>query len=203
MGVNDTGCFRHVPYGYGVLRSYDGKCRFYRDNQYIRPHFKMKHFNTRRVYPYGVMEKLVDQLQKMRYILGVPIIVTSGYRRESNTHGSGLAADIIVPRKSFIQVAQAAYQAGFRRIEVMKRYGTSYWNWMSVGGHVHIDVYDGSGITTSGTKYDCPSCDRIPCYPWYAWGIQNSWYATSQPNTFNQLLHNLKADARNTGYRRC
>jgi len=203
VGVKDTGCFSHVPYGYGVLRSYNGTCHYYRDNQYIRPHFKMKHFNTERIYPYGIMEKLVDYLQQMRYYLGVPIIITSGYRREANTHASGLAADITVPRRSFIQVAEAAHHVGFRRIEVMKRYGTSYWNLMSVGGHLHVDVYDGSGNTTRGTKYDCPSCDGIPCYPWYAWGIQNSWAATSHPNTFNQLLHNLKIDAHDTGRRRC
>lgn len=203
MGIADTGCLNHVPYGYGALRSYDGRCHYYRDNQHIRLNFKMKEFNPRRIHPYGIMEKLVDDLQKMRSHLGVPIFVTSGYRREANPHGSGLAADITVPRKSFIQVTEAAYYAGFRRIEVMKRYGTSYWNLMSVGGHIHVDVYDGSGNNYWGTEYDCPTCDKIPCYPWYAWGIQNSWSATCHPNTFAQLIHNLKSNAHDTGYRGC
>jgi hypothetical protein len=139
----------------------------------------------------------------MRNSLGVPIKITSAYRRESNTHGSGLAVDVNVPTKTFIQVTQAAYNAGFRRIEVMKRSGSSYWNNMSVGGHVHLDVYDGSGNTTSGTLYDCPSCNRIPCYPWYAWGIQGGWYATSRPNTFAQLMYHLRNNSRDTGYRGC
>ncbi|NLL52831.1 MAG: hypothetical protein GX248_09025 [Peptococcaceae bacterium] len=148
-----------------------------------------------------MMRKLVDQLQNMRWSLGAPIIITSGYRSGS-THGSGLAADISVPRRTFIQVAQAAYNAGFRRIEVIKRPGTSYWNNMSVGGHIHVDVYDGSGNTTRGTIYDCPSCSSIPCFPWYAWGYGSVW-STSQPNTFSQLMANLRADRRVTGYRGC
>ena len=203
MGVQDIGCLKWATPGYGVMRSYTGKCQYYQDTQYIRPSFKMKEFNTTNVYPYGIMEKLVDQLQKMRYALGVPIIITSGYRNAANTHGSGLAADIWVGKKSFIEVAQAAYNAGFRRIEVQKKAGTSYWNLMSVGGHIHVDVYDGSGNTTSGTMYDCPSCDGLPCYPWYSWGVQNSWEATAQPNTFSQLLLNLKNDAGYSSYRGC
>lgn len=202
MGVQDTGCLRYVPSGSGVVREYSGKCSFYPDASFIAPNFRMREFNPARVHPYGVMRKLVNQLQTMRYALGVPIKITSGYRRDG-THGSGLAADITVPRGSFINVAQAAYNAGFRRIEVMKRSGSSYRDFMSVGGHIHLDVYDGSGITTRGTMYDCPSCSSRPCYPWYAWGIENSWYATSQPNTFTQLMSNLRADRGNTGYMGC
>lgn len=202
MGVQDTGCLRNVPAGHGVVREYNGRCAYYQDYQFVAPNFRMREFNPAGVRPYGVMRKLVDQLQTMRYALGAPIIITSGYRSGS-THGSGLAADISVPRKTFIQVAQAAYNAGFRRIEVIKRAGTSYWNTMSVGGHVHLDVYDGSGNSTRGTMYDCPTCTSLPCYPWYAWGISGSWWATSQPNTFNQLMANLRADRGNTGYRGC
>jgi len=203
VGVQDTGCLSRVPWGYGLVRSYDGRCHFYLSSKYIRSNFRLKDFNPANVHPYGVMEKLVAQLQTMRYSLGVPIIITSGYRRESNTHGSGLAADIVVPRKTFIQVTQAAYNVGFRRIEVVRRSGTSFWNLMSVGGHIHLDVYDGSGNNTGGTMYDCPSCDGIPCYPWYAWGIQGGWWATSRPNTFYQLMQNLKKNAGYTGYRGC
>lgn len=202
MGVQDTGCLRNVPAGYGLIREYNGSCHYYPDDQFISANFRMREFNPSAVRPYGVMRKLVVQLQSMRTALGVPIIVTSGYRSGS-THGSGLAVDITVPRKTFIQVAQAAYNAGFRRIEVIKRSGTSYWNTMSVGGHVHLDVYDGSGNTTGGTIYDCPTCSSIPCYPWYAFGVSGSWWATSQPNTFTQLMSNLKANRGNTGYQRC
>ncbi len=202
MGVQDTGCLRYVPAGHGVIRGYDGRCAYYKDDQFVARNFRMREFNPAGVRPYGVMRKLVDQLQAMRNALGVPIIVTSGYRSGS-THESGLAADILVPRKTFIEVAQAAYNAGFRRIEVVKRAGTSYHNLMSVGGHVHVDVYDGSGNTTRGTIYDCPTCSSLPCYPWYAFGVSRSWWATSQPNTFSQLMANLRADRRNTGYRGC
>jgi len=201
MGVQDSGCLSRVPYGQGLIREYNGRCTFYRDDQFVSPNFRMREFHLSGVRPYGVMRKLVDQLQTMRYILGVPVIITSGYRGES-THQSGLAADISVPKKTFIQVAQAAYNAGFRRIEVIKRTGTSYWNNMSVGGHVHVDVYDGSGNTTRGTIYDCPTCSSLPCYPWYAWGT-GSWWAASQPNTFSQLLRNLQSDRGNTGYKGC
>ncbi len=150
MGVQDTGCLSRVPAGHGLIREYDGRCVYYADNAFVSANFRMGEF-TKGARPYGVMRKLVNQLQNMRWALGVPIIITSGYRSGS-THGSGLAADISVPRKSFIDVAQAAYNAGFRRIEVIKRSGTSYWNNMSAGGHIHVDVYDGSGITTKGTK---------------------------------------------------
>jgi hypothetical protein len=203
MGVQDTGCLRNTPYGYGLLRRWDGRCSYIRDSQFVSANFRMREFNPSRVHPYGVVEKLVHQVQLMRNALGVPIKITSAYRRESNTHGSGLAVDVNVPRKTFIQVTQAAYNAGFRRIEVMKRSGSSYWNNMSVGGHIHLDVYDGSGNTTRGTLYDCPSCDRLPCYPWYAWGIQGGWFATARPNTFAQLMYHLRNNSRDTGYRGC
>ncbi|UWG99147.1 D-Ala-D-Ala carboxypeptidase family metallohydrolase [Dehalobacter sp. DCM] len=202
MGVQDTGCLRNVPAGYGLIRELNGSCRYFPDNQFVSANFRMKEFNPSGVRPYGVMRKLVNQLQVMRNALGVPIIITSAYRSGS-THASGLAVDIVVPRKSFIQLAQAAYNAGFRRIEVVKRAGTSYSNTMSFGGHVHVDVYDGSGISTSGTIYDCPTCSSRPCYPWYAFGVSGSWWATSQPNTFSQLMANLRADRGNTGYRGC
>jgi len=202
VGVQDTGCLNRVPAGHGLVRGYNGSCSFYPNWQYISANFRMREFNPSGVYPYGVMRKLVDQLQTMRYTLGAPIIITSGYRSES-THASGLAADISVPRRTFIQVAQAAYNAGFRRIEVIKRAGTSYHNLMNVGGHIHLDVYDGSGNTTAGTIYDCPTCDSRPCYPWYAWGISGRWWNTSQPNTFTQLRANLRADRGRTGYSGC
>ncbi len=202
MGVQDTGCLRRVPAGHGLIREYDGRCTFVPDSQFVSRNFRMREFNPAGIRPYGVMRKLIVQLQNMRTALGVPIYVTSAYRSGS-THGSGLAADISVPRKTFIQVAQAAYNAGFRRIEVVKRSGTSYHNLMRVGGHVHVDVYDGSGNHTRGTIYDCPSCSSLPCYPWYAWGISRSWYATSQPNTFSQLMANLRADRGNTRYTGC
>jgi len=200
LGIQDTGCLSRVPAGYGLIREYNGRCSFYRDSDFVAPNFRMREFYSG-IRPYGVMRKLVDQLQAMRYALGAPIIITSGYRSGS-THQSGLAADISVPQRTFIQVAQAAYNAGFRRIEVIKRAGTSYHNRMSVGGHVHLDVYDGSGNTTRGTIYDCPTCASLPCYPWFAWGTDN-WWNTSQPNTFAQLLRNLQADRGNTGYRGC
>lgn len=203
MGVQDTGCLNWVPAGYGLVREYDGRCSFYQDTMPIAANFRMREFNPHGVRPYGVMRKLVVQLQQMRNALGAPILVTSGYRTGTGTHASGLAADIVVMQRSFIQVAQAAYNAGFRRIEVIKRAGASYWSQMSAGGHVHVDVYDGSGNTTRGTIYDCPTCTSLPCFPWYAWGVSGSWWATSQPNTFAQLMANLRADRGNTGYRGC
>ena len=201
MGVQDTGCLRYVPAGYGLIREYNGRCTYHSDWERVAANFRMREFNPAGYRPYGVMRKLIDQLQNMRWALGAPIIITSGYRSGS-THGSGLAADISVPRKTFIQVARAAYNAGFRRIEVVKRPGTSFWSNMSAGGHIHLDVYDGSGNTTSGTMYDCPSCSSLPCYPWYAWGIGSSW-STAQPNTFDQLMANLRADRWPSGYRGC
>ncbi len=203
LGIQDTGCLNWVPAGYGLIRETDGRCSFYQDTMPIATNFRMREFNPGGARPYGVMRKLVTQLQHMRTALGVPIIVTSGYRRGTGAHASGLAADIVIPRSTFIRAAEAAYNAGFRRIEVMKRSGTSYHNLMSVGGYMHVDVYDGSGNHTWGTIYDCPTCTSLPCYPWYAWGISGSWYATSQPNTFSQLMANIRADRGDTGYRGC
>lgn len=187
MGIRDIATkFEATPVGHGCYRDLTGAYNYITDSQNLEANFSMVEFNTEGIHPYGIMLKLANQLQAMRTALGVPVYITSGYRNPptgevgnnpslvcwNEPHADGLAADISVPQASYLQVAQAAYNAGFTRIEVIKAIGQKYTDHMN-GGHVHVDVYDGSGNTTAGTMYDSPASSGIPFYPWYAYGVQS------------------------------
>lgn len=86
-----------------------------------------------------VSSELIRRLQALRDYLGVPIIVTSGYRSPEHNravrgapnsrHLTGEAADIVAPGVSLQELAKAAEKFfGDGGI------GSSY------GGHVHVDV---------------------------------------------------------------
>ena len=211
MGVRDN-CpsFTATPAGQGCYRDLNGAYHYAADNTAVQPNFQLSEFNTEGCRPYGIMLKLAQGLQAMRTALGVSVSVTSGYRNPMpgqcghdtsvnvqwhEPHADGLAADVNVPGKTYIEVAQAAHDAGFLRIEVIKDQGQSFGDHMSASGHVHVDVYDGSSNTTNGTMYDSPASGNEPAFPWYAYGntIPEGSYTTSDPNTWNQLSADLHA----------
>ena len=212
MGVRDI-CpsFTATPAGQGCYRDLAGAYHYAADTTSITPNFQLTEFSvTEHCRPYGIMLKLAQGLQAMRTALGVPVEITSGYRNPpagecghdgtvddawTEPHADGLAADINVPGKTYVEVAQAAHDAGFERIEVIKDPGQSFTDQMSAASHVHVDVYDGSGNTTAGTMYDSPASGEVPLFPWYAYGdtSQNGDYTTSDPNTWTQLLSDLNS----------
>lgn len=93
--------------------------------------------------------KLVERLQVLRYILGKPIIITSGYRCPthslrvggcySDAHVRGFAADIKVNGLTSTQIANQAKKLGFGGIGIIDNYA------------VHLDIRDENG--TDGVSY--------------------------------------------------
>ncbi|SHI74741.1 Peptidase M15 [Geosporobacter subterraneus DSM 17957] len=73
-------------------------------------------------------EELIDKLQKLRVLVGKPIIVNSGYRTPEynakiggapkSQHMEGKAADIRVTGVTPVQVAKLAKQVGFRGVGI-------------------------------------------------------------------------------------
>lgn len=73
-------------------------------------------------------EELIEKLQKLRDMLGKPIIVNSGYRTSEynkriggalkSQHMLGTAADIRVSKMAPSEVAKYAQQVGFRGIGI-------------------------------------------------------------------------------------
>jgi Peptidase M15 len=210
MGIRDL-CtsFTDTPGGQGCYRDLAGTYHYLPDNAQITRNFAASEFNTEGCRPYGIMLKLVQGLQQMRDALGVPITVTSGYRNPipgecghdssvgeqwQEPHADGLAADINVAGKTYVEVAQAAHDAGFVRIEVIKGSSTErFTQSMSAGGHVHVDVYDGTGNTTAGSMYDSPASAAVPAYPWYAYGVGGN-YNDCDPATWPTLLAVLQSN---------
>lgn len=83
----------------------------------------------------GLSDELLVKLQAVRYAVGKPMFVTSGYRHgDSGAHGSGAGVDIsdngvgadVGSRWRFL-VLRAALAVGFNRIGVYDR-------------HIHLDV---------------------------------------------------------------
>lgn len=178
----------------------DGSCTAYtvaQESTYIEPDFELQEFApTTSLNPNGINErwetyqKLADQLQSARSAMGVPIVITSGYRTEGqvDVHHYGLAVDTNVSGKTFVEVTQAYYNAGFRRIEVMKPSGTSYNDDMSVGGHIHVDIYDpNNSLYSAGGALQTTA--QAP--PWYAYGIEGGNPVTVA--TFSDLMSYLES----------
>ena len=209
MGVRDfCESFTATPAGQGCYRDLTGAYRYAADAANVTANFQMNEFNGEGCRPYGVMLKLVEGLQAMREALGQPIEINSGYRNPmpgecghdpsvgeqwSEPHADGLAADIYVPGTTYLAVARAAHAAGFQRIEVIKGSSSErFTGVMSEAGHVHVDVYDGSGNTTAGTMYDSPASGGLPLFPWYAYGVGGN-YTTCNPNDWPTLEAYLEA----------
>lgn len=89
--------------------------------------------------------KLIEQLQYMRELLGIPLVVTSGYRcqahqdelaaqgyetAKNSMHLVGGAADVRTGKHSGVGLERAARKAGFRAVGVG-------------GSWAHVDVRDG------------------------------------------------------------
>lgn len=86
----------------------------------------------------GLKEELVVKLDQLRDAAGVPIIISSGFRTpeenrliggvENSAHTLGLAADIKCDDSSMrYRLVKAAFEVGFKRIEVADR-------------HLHLDL---------------------------------------------------------------
>jgi len=86
----------------------------------------------------GLSDILIDRLDRMREAAGIPLIITCGLRtikandlvegKPNSAHLSGLAADLACPdSQTRFKLVLAAYQAGFRRIEV-------------ASAHIHVDI---------------------------------------------------------------
>ena len=90
-----------------------------------------------------INERLVERLQILRYKLGKPIIVTSGYRcpvhsvrvggSVSDGHTKGIAADIKCPGYTSDQIAKAAAELKFGGIGIIDNTA------------VHVDIRDENG----------------------------------------------------------
>jgi hypothetical protein len=193
----------------------EGDCQAYvqaDEGVYIEPNFQLLEFcpASASCNPQGTSQnwqtfkKLADQLQTVRSTLNMPVNITSGYRSTAcaglcncDVHMYGLAVDIYVAGATFTQVAQAAYNAGFVRIEVMKPSRTSYNQTMQSagGGHVHLDIYDpnvslyNQGLSTC----ICNGITSAPAYPWYAAGIEGQQPAVNY-STWSQLYSYLLAN---------
>ena len=86
----------------------------------------------------GLKDELILKLDQMRSVAGVPIVITSGLRAldannaaqgvHDSAHLKGLAADIHCPDSpTRFKLIGAAFQVGFRRIEV-------------ANAHIHVDI---------------------------------------------------------------
>lgn len=93
----------------------------------------LEHFNESETK--GLKPRLCVMLQAMRYLTGLPIVITSGLRPgDRGAHGSGDGVDIsdnglgapVASRWRQATLA-AAYAVGFRRVGIYDR-------------HIHVDI---------------------------------------------------------------
>ncbi|WP_093310502.1 YcbK family protein [Tindallia californiensis] len=80
----------------------------------------------------AVKAELIEKLQRLRDLIGQPMIVTSGYRNQSHNaavggaaqsrHLTGEAADVRVAGMHPDEVAQLAAQVGFNGIGIYNRF---------------------------------------------------------------------------------
>jgi len=103
----------------------------------LTKHFNLREFQCRCCGQVKVDSRLVDKLQMFRYVIGRPIIITSGYRcpehnravggAPKSKHMEGIAADIRVEGMTPKQVAELADKAGFTGIGIYDNF-------------VHLDI---------------------------------------------------------------
>lgn len=107
----------------------------------LSENFGLWEFHCRCCQTVKIDKKLVDKLQALRDKVGVPLVITSGYRCPSHNkaeggapnsyHVKGMAADVVVPEGSTgEELAQAAKELGFTGIGVYSSF-------------VHMDVRPG------------------------------------------------------------
>lgn len=77
----------------------------------------------------GMKQRTVDRLDRLREVVGFPIVINSGYRCEqynrdigaTQTHSSGQAVDIGCSHKKALLIVEAALSIGFTGIGVNQR----------------------------------------------------------------------------------
>jgi len=106
--------------------------------------FKIEEFACSHCGANETKEELVSLLQDLRDRLGVPVLITSGYRcpeynaqvsatGKTGPHTTGLAADIAVDREAACNLLEQALQMPFRGIGI---------NQKGNGRFVHLDITD-------------------------------------------------------------
>lgn len=106
----------------------------------VSAHFSLREFEDRTTHQVMLDPNLVQKLEALRALVGVPITVTSGYRTpahnaqvggaQDSQHELGKAADIVWSGIEMETAVTLAEQVGFTGIG-------SY-----ADGHLHVDVRD-------------------------------------------------------------
>lgn len=92
----------------------------------IAPHFRLWEFECPCCFRVRLHPVLLEKLEKLRQEMGIPIVITSGYRCEKHNrevggvakslHLFGQAADIAIPARIMDQVCWLARKAGFDQV---------------------------------------------------------------------------------------
>lgn len=120
------------------------------------------------------LKKTCEVLEAVRRLLGVPVIITSGYRApllnkavggsEHSAHMRGFAADFIAPGYgSPYAVAQAIKESGIKYDQLIHEYG----NWVHLGLSEDPDMWRSQDLTIA--NYDSRT-DKVPAFR-YVMGI--------------------------------
>jgi len=105
----------------------------------ISKHFNLKEFECPCCHRVKLSPDLVKLLEKIRKKIGKPIVISSGYRcpfhneavggKPHSYHLLGMAADIVVPHFSPVELGRVAFEAGAPTVIVYPS-----------RGFVHIDI---------------------------------------------------------------
>lgn len=107
-------------------------------------HFLPKEFASPDTGALVIESRLLDLLQALRYFLGQPLIITSGYRTPeynavvsktgtSGPHVKGVAVDLTCPGECVFKLVQVAFGLGFTGIG-LRQHGTLRRRF------VHLDI---------------------------------------------------------------
>jgi uncharacterized protein YcbK (DUF882 family) len=92
----------------------------------VAPHFKLWEFECPCCFTVRLYPVLLERLEKLRQEMGIPIVITSGYRCrkhnrevggvERSLHLFGQAVDIAIPARIMDQVCWLARKVGFDQV---------------------------------------------------------------------------------------
>lgn len=92
------------------------------------PNFSKSEFDCKETGENGMQPQFLEELQKVRTLMGKPFKINSGFRsvnhsverrkRNPGEHSYGLAADIGGDRMFLLELISTAYICGFRRIGI-------------------------------------------------------------------------------------
>jgi len=92
----------------------------------VAPHFKLWEFECPCCFTVRLYPVLLERLEKLRQEMGIPIVITSGYRCrkhnrevggvERSLHLFGQAVDIAIPARIMDQVCWLARNVGFDQV---------------------------------------------------------------------------------------